>query len=174
MGTYSIDVASNTNCPKRGLPFVRILLYPREPRTDSKGVPAFAMLDTGSTSNLLDEEYFYSNFPEGMVEGANATLTFAGGVSRVSVNQQTNLYFYLPGRKQATLFRASFLLVRNLSFNIYLGQEFFQQRQVACHGKEGLYLSEQEDVFKKAVGTCLKQSTAGIMSDIYYLTKLEY
>ena len=79
-------------------------------------IHCFSLYDTGSTSHLINYEFFYQNFPNTATEQVRTSLKFAAGQYRSEITQQAYLSFRTEGEKDVSkAFHGKFYLVPGLA-----------------------------------------------------------
>ena len=71
----------------RGLPFIEVVLYTNGPSRQDVAVLSYALLDSGSTRNMLSERFFRAELPDTKVSTADARLLSACGAGKARINQ---------------------------------------------------------------------------------------
>ena len=124
---------------RKGLPFLHISLYPHLPGPSSKGVASYALVDTGSTSNLMNSNFFKNSFSNHHVQEANSILRFGSGETSPKIGWKTTLYLRIRGEHTSMLFEETFLLVPNTGYDIVLGQALLTSAGFCCYTPRVVY-----------------------------------
>ena len=133
-----------------------------------------ALLDSGSSCNLINDKFFATNLVGAKRHPTNVILSYACGDSQSRVTEQATLYFFLEGCEKDPTMKTEFLIVTDLNFDLYLGQPFLKSKQVVCYNSEGVFLSITKRINKKSMEKTYLRSKNILKSKIWYLTKQTY
>ena len=128
---------------RQGLPFLRISLHPVGCKTTSRNVVSDALLDSGSSRHLMDQDFYQTNFPRAETRRTDITLRYVCGTLRSNVTQEVDMNFHIEGMERQTHLQGTFLIIPDLCFNLYLGGDFFQSNSVIAYSSREVYFSKK-------------------------------
>ena len=140
LGCLSSSKDSTSVSRRVGLPFIRISVSSHKPTPTCQKKFAYAMIDSGSSKNMMSLDFFNNTFPRATVTRTDKTLTCASKYQRIKVRSKTELYVSIEGSTKQILLCMSFLLVPLLAYDLYLGQPFLCSPELTCYTPDYVFL----------------------------------
>ena len=115
------------------LPFLDVSLHQEFPIDGETGTQSFCLVDSGATRNMINQNFYYKHFPNGVLEHTNVILKYAAEGPGDAVNYSSKLFIKIKVDGGIMVLRQPFLLVPNIRFDVYLGQTFISSEDFGLY-----------------------------------------
>ena len=157
------------------LPFLEISLHQAHPHNDYSGAFSFALLDSGSTRNIINQTFYDRYFSRSTLKSTNIILKYAAEGTGRKVKYFAELFISITVDKGTIILCQPFLIVPDIRFDVYLGQTFISSKDFYMyHPKFVLFTfpQKQEIMFQK--DNVLLDSRDTLKASLRYLSKDTY
>ena len=131
-------------------------------------------MDSGSTRNLIDQQFFHHNFSSSILKRTNVTLKYAAEGKGERIEHFVNLHIAVPVDGGALIFHQPFLLVPNIRFDVYLGQSFIMSKGFGMYHPEFIFFTPPGHCGQTLIQDRLLEHPEIQRANLTYLSKETY